>query len=95
MTDIYNVIAQVEAAIPPLQKLPASNKVALAQDDFVANYKALLTDSKNCTEDDENITWPPEVQKATYVEIESYLNQLVTILQNSNNYEHSSGVIMG
>lgn len=95
MTNIYVLVAQIEATISPLQNLPASKKTDLVQDDFVANYKALLTDSKNCIEDDKGITWPPAVQKATYVEIESYLNQLITILQNSDNYEHDPGVIMG
>jgi len=93
MPDIYDLVAQLKASAQVLGKLPGAKKTAVISDEFSKNYNDLLAMTKALYVDLGEVVWPPVVKNSTYVEVESYLNQLVSIVENCDEYDIGPAIL--
>lgn len=93
MPDIYELVAQLKASAQVLGELPGARKTVVASEEFSGNYNELLAATKALDVDFGEVVWPPKVEKSTYVEVEGYLNQLVAIIENCDEYDMGPAIL--
>lgn len=93
MPDIYGLVTQLKASAQALDKLPGAQKAVVTSEEFSRNYNELLAATKALDVKLGEVVWPPNVEKSTYVEVESYLNQLVAIIENCDEYDMGPAIL--
>jgi len=101
---VEQIQRQVEAVIKALKKMSAKEREQRPYKEFGENYNRLLELSKEIMISVDSRRWPPEIEiksaamgpthiNARYVEVHSYLEQLLSILAEEGDYP--IGVVRG